>query len=449
MLDTFVPSGETALALVTGDEDEEGGAGDGAERTTRGRVASHRAMDTSLEEPLCHTNAPVTNPATEYMEFKQPEALKLYWDPNLYDNHYRHAWVHHAETIKVELETIEKASRKGRVGENYVPAGERPSLLELPEYRWPRDGRGFGPISGCYKKFKEGTLHPDARATGGAAEPDHPEDAAALRDRIFKSVPADFLLNRASSKLQCLAAVLLRMERELLGVLGYKWAGLDFKGQTVDPGQEEECLRKGVAFHEAWCNRVRAATSVNELARCLAELELALPLSLLPYNWLSLRVQPPRLLSEQELQEQAERRATQGNNMKGVKIEEPNEKAKKALKRALAGIRCGECTPCKNLSWKKPCERRLGIFMDRIKMTGILDRLQEEFRAENPGLTAREDILVDRFITCDVVNCSLGKINLFIKQARNAADRDEVSCGLLPSSPSISLLSTRPHIPPV
>lgn len=149
-------------------------------------------------------------------------------------------------------------------------------------------------------------------------------------------------------------------------------------------------------------------------------------MSLLPFNWLNLRIAAPRFLSEQELLENQRRREQQAAGaLKVPAKEEPNEKAKKALKRTLASIRCGECTPCRNLSWKKPCEKRLVIFMERLRMVPILDRLQHEFQEENPGLTAREDILLDRFIASDEVEGSLGKVTSLIRQAERAANVNE------------------------
>lgn len=145
--------------------------------------------------------------------------------------------------IRLQLEAIEKASRKGRVNETYVPAGDRPSALPLPQYRWPRDGTGFGPIRGLYKKVDAAALRD---------EDGEPLQGAALKDGVLGALPIDAVVAESSSKLSTLAAVLMRMERELLGVLEGPWAGLTGQALRVEEGKEEEFLRRGMLFHEDW-----------------------------------------------------------------------------------------------------------------------------------------------------------------------------------------------------
>lgn len=152
-------------------------------------------------------------------------------NPLLYENVYRGAWVNQEQALRVRSKLD---SRKGRV----PTSAARSSSLPVSAYKWPRGGQG--------EHF--------------------PSDGP---DGQVDTVGKGFFI----------AQVLLRVERDLWGVLGGPWAG-------GEQGSAQERLAKGVEHHRSWVRRVgKSTTDIQEMKGCARELVAALPADVLPANW--------------------------------------------------------------------------------------------------------------------------------------------------------------------
>ena len=179
--------------------------------------------------------------------------------PEGYVNKYKNAWPAALFAIKTAIDDAKRRKFKGGI---YIPTGtcgrlilpELPAMLPLSKFQWlslqgTRAGRTTVRCGKCHT-----CVRPTLRK-------------ACLNPTIITSAsqaPAE------SSKLTYLIAYVLRVEKEFWPLLEGRWAGGN---------------GSGMAYRQQWVNFVRAASTVEEIAQAVVQLEGVLNPLALHHTW--------------------------------------------------------------------------------------------------------------------------------------------------------------------
>ncbi|CAG9463870.1 unnamed protein product [Pedinophyceae sp. YPF-701] len=308
-----------------------------------------------------------------------PQQGKRIVGASAYANRYRNSWVTFAIHLQDHVDQLEKEFRRGSRGRGnapYIPPPLRPASLPIHRFQYPAPP-GRAPAQPVRQPaIKCGLcVH--------CLNPQHKKPCLE-RDNLM-DVPDDSLAPpeddgrgiNGSPRLSTLIALVMRMERELWGVLGGCWGGFSennpLRQFRQEPGAGREALARGGEWRREWVRSVRGATTVSHLAAACAQLEAAVPRELLPPAWdivglelpdatisaCNIDQADPQMLSEMP---SGTPRAILFHKMGGmmgaaagrrVKLQAPDGYT------VVHGYRCGYCDCCLNPHWKQACKNRL------------------------------------------------------------------------------------------